>query len=748
MLKMLSFLIDNFITIAFCCGTVGYALRWYFFDFRSIVSGVDKSTKELSQTPIHLSELYQLFKGSKLENDFNKYLKTFFQDQSSNWHTLSPASEYLNVNHLLGVENLKRWQTAANIMLGLGILGTFVGLTMGLSHFDMATHEQIMQSIQTLIPSMRTAFITSVAGMFTSLLANAIQKRNIKRISDYLGGFCEKLDDNFFMGSEKEIDLFYAFKNDLGQRVYPAQFMQNIMRDSSEQTRGIKRFTEDLAEGIILSSETMDLLADKIAGALERPMVQHMLPVMQDVQKAVDELRSEKQESIQDFISGVSTQFTRSMESIAERLESSLTQSMHERLSGLAQAVADSGAVFEKLPQLMDVQIHNMTETMNHLSVQLREDLQAQQQTVSETNEQIRLQLKSVLDEQTNHFQTVIRLLVTELSDVIGVQQRTVEDLSHKLRGELSSAITQQQAALADQTQAMHAAFSRLLQQESEQLESLMIKLKQQLTEDIDTQQTSLRYFTENIREQTQNASTILGEMLKQLQEQQAVGAQALQEVMGSTHQMLSSFQTSVQNITRAIGNMDDMFTNIQALSNHLSLASNSITQSSKVLSEVTQSFLSQSDQLSDKNQEILVKTIATMQEATNMTQTYVEQFTTIKSGLVKIFADIDQGLKSYRDESRETLNRYLGDFSEHLSDAARTLATSVSGMKQLVEEIETVHQQFPENVASVERLTQRLLQASSSVPATFQRFDEVRAGLERLLTQLPESTGVVHEKA
>ena len=64
-----------------------------------------------------------------------------------------------------------RWRRftayAPTLLTSLGILGTFVGIVVGLLGFDP---QEIDQSIGTLLNGLKTAFITSVVGMGASIL--------------------------------------------------------------------------------------------------------------------------------------------------------------------------------------------------------------------------------------------------------------------------------------------------------------------------------------------------------------------------------------------------------------------------------------------------------------------------------------------------------------------------------------------------------------------------------------------------
>lgn len=62
-------------------------------------------------------------------------------------------------------------EMAPNLLTSLGILGTFVGIVIGLLDFNTSN---IDESIQKLLEGLKTAFITSLAGMTASILLKAI----------------------------------------------------------------------------------------------------------------------------------------------------------------------------------------------------------------------------------------------------------------------------------------------------------------------------------------------------------------------------------------------------------------------------------------------------------------------------------------------------------------------------------------------------------------------------------------------
>ena len=63
------------------------------------------------------------------------------------------------------------------IMTGLGILGTFIGLSFGLQNFNTGSASEITNSIAPLMDGIKVAFHTSIYGMVFSLVFNIVYKK-------------------------------------------------------------------------------------------------------------------------------------------------------------------------------------------------------------------------------------------------------------------------------------------------------------------------------------------------------------------------------------------------------------------------------------------------------------------------------------------------------------------------------------------------------------------------------------------
>ena len=114
-------------------------------------------------------------------------------------HSFVAIDDFFNANQLdeIGISGI--CDLIPGTMTGLGILGTFLGLVLGISGFDTASTEAITSSISGLLSGMGTAFLTSIVGVFFSLVFSYLHKI----IYDYANKNLELFINNFH---EKELD--------------------------------------------------------------------------------------------------------------------------------------------------------------------------------------------------------------------------------------------------------------------------------------------------------------------------------------------------------------------------------------------------------------------------------------------------------------------------------------------------------------------------------------------------------------
>lgn len=140
---------------------------------------------DFNKTESYLWRTYQdrttLFDNKLLDARFHEY-----QLESMRLNILSgrgfrcDIEDYINEYFIDATLKKGMVSIIPGIMTGLGILGTFIGLSFGLQNFNTGNAEAITNSIAPLMDGIKIAFHTSIYGMVFSLIFNFVYKKTLE----------------------------------------------------------------------------------------------------------------------------------------------------------------------------------------------------------------------------------------------------------------------------------------------------------------------------------------------------------------------------------------------------------------------------------------------------------------------------------------------------------------------------------------------------------------------------------------
>lgn len=191
-------------------------------------------------------ERKDLFVNEQLRLAFNKYrLRMKGYKTKRGYVNTCDLEEYINENLLDRVGMTFFNSGMSGTLTGLGILGTFLGLTMGLGSFDGNDIFTISDNVGPLLSGMKVAFHTSVYGIFFSLVFNFVYRSIMADAYDKLENFLNAFRQ-FAMPPVATED-----ENAAAMLVYQAnmansmkQMMELLKGNAMEQTSGVERIVE------------------------------------------------------------------------------------------------------------------------------------------------------------------------------------------------------------------------------------------------------------------------------------------------------------------------------------------------------------------------------------------------------------------------------------------------------------------------------------------------------------------------
>ena len=217
------------------------------------------------------------------------------------------VTEYINEDTIIYATGGTRLaELTPGILVSLGILGTFLGLVMGLSGLTLSASDTstLLAGMEKLIAGMSTAFLTSIAGVVASIAFNLLNNHYV--------GKCEKAIDRF-------CDVFglYAMPKPVSEGTAMLTLQQ-------EQTTYIRQAVEEISQ--------------KMAVQMEQSIMRAMLPV---------------QRSMDNFILAATQAQVEGVDRIAQVFVQRMTVALGQEFDHLRQVLAETGMEQQKTQQEM-----------------------------------------------------------------------------------------------------------------------------------------------------------------------------------------------------------------------------------------------------------------------------------------------------------------------------------------------------------------------------------------------------------
>lgn len=125
---------------------------------------------------IPLSRKDSVFQNDSLDKDFEEYKELVAKKKMNPNATLPDIEDVFNEESI----SIKVWRMAINqipeTLTSIGILGTFVGLIIGVGSIGFSSVAAAVTSLKTLIDGIEIAFYTSIVGIILSICFNLINK--------------------------------------------------------------------------------------------------------------------------------------------------------------------------------------------------------------------------------------------------------------------------------------------------------------------------------------------------------------------------------------------------------------------------------------------------------------------------------------------------------------------------------------------------------------------------------------------
>lgn len=410
---------------------LGFA-GWLFIKVRGLNGRVRRIGKGLANKDFD--------SGPTLKEAWQHYSDSFI-DCNGETKTFEDAADYFNEKNLLSKStNIRLLTSIPSVLVGTGILGTFLGLTLGISDFDTESTDGIKRSIETLLSGMGTAFITSIWGMGLSLLYTFWEKVSVGPLDVSLHRLCYSLNRKYRLGEQDQrelqlqeqrrlFDQYFVYKDEDGNDVKPGNVLRDIYEESGKMAQAIQSFSTDLATKIEAGFQT--ILANHID--------QGVLPALESLRSEIVQLREGMKDPATEMTQSVVSDLKTAMMEMVGDFKDSVSGSAKKEMETLAAVLGQAGASLTTFPSLLEQMTTNLNGNFQSLQEsvkQVSEQMLSQgSSTVTQMKEQIE-RLTNAFDDKIGGLQIGQETLIGEQAKNISASGRLIESL-HKSIQEL-----------------------------------------------------------------------------------------------------------------------------------------------------------------------------------------------------------------------------------------------------------------------------------------------------------------------
>ncbi len=497
---------------------------------------------------------------------------------------------------------------APTLMTSLGILGTFVGIVIGLLGFDS---HNINESIPQLLDGLKTAFITSICGLVGAIFFNfldsiffqgkqGILRKNIESESDsitpediysclneqkeILHKVVEIQEKSYLgiSGSEEgslvgQLKMLRADISPIAQQSALLKSLNGNFIKFSEYYAGRQKQFEDKLF-IELSN-----FADMLSKSATEQIIEALKVVIEDFNKNLTEQFGENFKALDESVKKLVTwqaQYKEQVETMAEQYQQSVESLVETKnaVGGIWAECENIPTAMNDLKEIMTVNQHQISELNRHLEVfgamrdaaidavpQIHEQIEYVGSQLVSASDEVKerlltvsekllsgsVEIQEALEEGSQNFRDSVAVTQQSFNELAHTVKESSEDLSNNLKeasSDLYSNIRQISTDMSNVVNDFNKSCNDIMNASSQQVESLANELQKTFIQSRDT-------YEKHMNDTAEKTGQIVNTQLEQLEKATAREIQkAMQEMGNALVQITGRF---VQDYERMVKDMD-----------------------------------------------------------------------------------------------------------------------------------------------------------------------------------------------
>lgn len=305
-----------------------------------------------------INEYFTNLKGSKYKFLWDRYYNRVSEKKADERIKVEPFLGFDIMHYHMGYRSLM--DIGAGIYVSIGVLGTFLGLSMGLSDLEIGDTETLRTGIGSLLNGMKVAFYTSVFGVSLSLVWTALDRMISSKLDKDIDWHAERMD---YLLSADDEELFLNRLEKISRN--QADHLKTLLTDALE--KAMQPVVSTIRESNGHMSSAFNQLNDQFStlkdgmdnqSKILETQLEFTKSSGQDIsERLVDQITGGTQESIAGFSTLVKD---------SQSLQTQMVETINQVVDRFASTQTSQSSTLEKTERLFD-KFEQMTNEMDQM---------------------------------------------------------------------------------------------------------------------------------------------------------------------------------------------------------------------------------------------------------------------------------------------------------------------------------------------------------------------------------------------
>ena len=697
------------VSFAFLC-----FIFFYFFRAVKIINGLKKYTQSINgiennEPGNQLQHLQSLFVQPELKHAWNEFEESLHsqyeledgEEKIVRIRATAPSASFFSEQQLVDIPlNTEFFKHLPGILTGVGIIGTFYGLMIGLNHFDPSTPEQVSSSVNNLLRDVLYAFLGSAFAITFSILITWLEKFCLAKCYKYLEKFTAALDALYDSGVGEEYlaSLVKSSNESATQARHLKESLVTDLRDMLLHLANSQKVENERLATTLSTTyrETGQQFAEQVSGAIENSLKSPLDKIAGAVQTASGDQSGMVQNMLQDVL----TAFMAKLDTTFGQQFTNLNEMMGQTVGAIQTMQTGFGALLQDMRQVSDDSRQGSAQLIEQLLSEMKSGQQAMQAGMNDMLTSLQTSVAKIGAEGEGAGERMARQLEKMFADSEAREKAQAEHMTAFIEA-IQNSVQQGQSATMEKM----AASVELLGEQLGSLFGQIDKGQQQISANQQANQQSLH-------EQTQRVMSEVDDQIKQLVETVASQHQGTTETLRllaeQTNRQIQDMHTGADKMRLAAERFEHAGDRVSE-ANHLTAdvlnkaqsAGSSLSLATSELTSVVADYRNNREAVSKSIAMLELLAANTQSEQTTRTQFIadlkqhgerLQSYNREAQAFMENVSDVlGKGFEDFSEGVSRSLDKTLGKLDVEMAKASTLLAGSVEQIGESVSELDDV---------------------------------------------------------